>query len=208
MELINFIFQIGVVFAIFRFIWGFINIGYSILRGKNNNIGEAYLIKTIKYFFLVDVVFLFGYESLQVNINQLIIAGLILLTYFLNKLQNQEEKGQLFKAVGQNLPIPKKHFNFKIEVVLIILSLSIFIGFIFFPEYAENKVSISFRDSIKNIQNTPIFGFIFKIIGFIFIVTLFLKLFKSLNMILNRKRIPINRAKENNDKFDHFEEIE
>ena len=162
MELINFIFRIGVVFAIFGFIWGFINIGYSLLRGKNNNLLEAYIIKVIKYFLLVDVVFLFGYESFQLNINQLLTIALMLLTYFVSKLQNQQEKRQLLKVVGQNLPIPKKHFIFKAEVAIIIFSLSVFVGFMFFPEYAENKLSLWFHDSIIDIESTPIFGFIFK----------------------------------------------
>lgn len=212
MELINFIFRIGVVFAIFGFIWGFINIGYSLLRGKNNNLLEAYIIKVIKYFLLVDVVFLFGYESFQLNINQLLTIALMLLTYFVSKLQNQQEKRQLFKVVGQNLPIPKKHFNFKAEVAIIIFSLSVFVGFMFFPEYAENKLSLWFHDSIIDIESTPIFGFIFKVIGFIFIVTLFSKLLTSLNMMFSRKKNnDINNDIENKedvDKFDDFEEIE
>jgi hypothetical protein len=212
LELINFIFRIGVVFAIFGFIWGFINIGYSILRGKNNNLVEAYIIKAIKYFFLVDVVFLFGYESFQLNINQLLTIALILLTYFISKLQNQQEKKQLFKIVGQNLPIPKKHFNFKAEVAIIIFSLSAFVGFMFFPEYSENQLSLWFHDSIIDIENTPIFGFIFKVIGFIFIVNLFSKLITSLNLIFNRKNNNDNSndtdIKEDDNKFDEFEEIE
>jgi len=212
LELINFIFRIGVVFAIFGFIWGFINIGYSLLRGKNNNLLEAYIIKVIKYFLLVDVVFLFGYESFQLNINQLLTIALMLLTYFVSKLQNQQEKRQLFKVVGQNLPIPKKHFNFKAEVAIIIFSLSVFVGFMFFPEYAENKLSLWFHDSIIDIESTPIFGFIFKVIGFIFIVTLFSKLLTSLNMMFSRKKNnDINNDIENKedvDKFDDFEEIE
>ena len=194
------------------FILGFINIGYSLLRGKNNNLLEAYIIKVIKYFLLVDVVFLFGYESFQLNINQLLTIALMLLTYFVSKLQNQQEKRQLFKVVGQNLPIPKKHFNFKAEVAIIIFSLSVFVGFMFFPEYAENKLSLWFHDSIIDIESTPIFGFIFKVIGFIFIVTLFSKLLTSLNMMFSRKKNnDINNDIENKedvDKFDDFEEIE
>ena len=194
------------------FILGFINIGYSLLRGKNNNLLEAYIIKVIKYFLLVDVVFLFGYESFQLNINQLLTIALMLLTYFVSKLQNQQEKRQLFKVVGQNLPIPKKHFNFKAEVAIIIFSLSVFVGFMFFPEYAENKLSLWFHDSIIDIESTPIFGFIFKVIGFIFIVTLFSKLLTSFNMMFSRKKNnDINNDIENKedvDKFYDFEEIE
>lgn len=212
MEFLNFIFRIGVVFAIFGFIWGFIQLGYSLLRGKNNNIGETYLIKTLKYFFLVDVIFLFGYESLELNINQLLIIALILLTYFIGKLQNQQEKKQLFKVVASGLPIPEKHFNIKAEIAVIIISVTIFITFIFYPQYAENKISVWFHDSIIDIETTPIFGFIFKIIGFIFIVTLFMKLLTSINMMISGKKIMTRESnntdqKRNDDDFDDFVEI-
>lgn len=213
MEFLNFIFRIGVVFAIFGFIWGFIQLGYSLLRGKNNNIGETYLIKTIKYFFLVDVIFLFGIESLELNINQLLIIALILLTYFIGKLQNQQEKKQLFKVVASGLPLPNKHFNLKAEIAIIIVSISIFISFIFYPEYAENKISVWFHDSIINIETTPIFGFIFKVIGFIFIVTLFMKFITSINMMISGKKVVTEypnstNQKRNDDDFDDFIEIE
>ncbi len=212
MEFLNFIFRIGVVFAIFGFIWGFIQLGYSLLRGKNNNIGETYLIKTLKYFFLVDVIFLFGYESLELNINQLLIIALILLTYFIGKLQNQQEKKQLFKVVASGLPIPEKHFNIKAEIAVIIISVIIFITFIFYPQYAENKISVWFHDSIIDIETTPIFGFIFKIIGFIFIVTLFMKLLTSINMMISGKKTVLEQSnntdqKRKDDDFDDFVEI-
>jgi hypothetical protein len=211
-EFLNFIFRIGVVFAIFGFIWGFIQLGYSLLRGKNNNIGETYLIKTLKYFFLVDVIFLFGYESLELNINQLLIIALILLTYFIGKLQNQQEKKQLFKVVASGLPIPEKHFNIKAEIAVIIISVIIFITFIFYPQYAENKISVWFHDSIIDIETTPIFGFIFKIIGFIFIVTLFMKLLTSINMMISGKKTVLEQSnntdqKRKDDDFDDFVEI-
>jgi hypothetical protein len=211
-EFLNFIFRIGVVFAIFGFIWGFIQLGYSLVRGKNNNIGETYLIKTLKYFFLVDVIFLFGYESLELNINQLLIIALILLTYFIGKLQNQQEKKQLFKVVASGLPITEKHFNIKAEIAVIIISVTIFITFIFYPQYAENKISVWFHDSIINIETTPIFGFIFKVIGFVFIVTLFMKLLTSINLMLSGKKIVPEQTnstdqKRNDDDFDDYIEI-
>ena len=96
------------------------------------------------------------------------------------------------------------------EVLIITLSLLAFISFIFFPEYAENKVSLWFHDSIVDIETTPIFGFIFKVIGFIFIVNLFSKLLTSFNVLFNKKQHTEKQFNKNedNDKFDDFEEIE
>ena len=116
MEFLKFIFNLGVVIAIFSFIWGLLNIGYSLLRGQNKNIGETYLLKGLKYFFMVDVIFLFCYESNDFNINQLVISALILLTYFLGRLQNQQQKTQLFKFIANGMPLMDTKFNIKAEI--------------------------------------------------------------------------------------------
>ncbi len=214
MELINFIFRLGVVFAIFGFIWGIFQIGYSLLRaGSTKSIGEDYLIKMVKYFFLVDVTSIFCFDN-ELNMNQLIITALILLTYFIGKLQNQQNKLVMFQMVANGLPKQEVKFDLKAEVVVIIMSVGFFIGFMFFPQYAQNPVSIWFHDSIINIEDTPIFGFIFKVIGFIFIVNLFFKMLNGFSQILSGKPLTqnVNNKKDSNDsnddsKFDDFEEL-
>ena len=64
MELINLIFRLGVVFAIFAFIWFFISLGLKLLTGGigRKALGEIYLIKGLQYFFLVNVTFLICYS--------------------------------------------------------------------------------------------------------------------------------------------------
>lgn len=214
MELINFIFRLGVVFAIFGFIWGILQIGYNLLRaGSKKSIGEDYLIKTVKYFFLVDVTSIFCFDN-ELNMNQLIITALILLTYFIGKLQNQQNKIVMFQMIANGIPKQEVKFDLKTEVVVIIISIGFFIGFIFFPQYTQNPVSVWFHDSIINIENTPIFGFIFKVIGFIFIINLFFKMLNGFSQIITGKPLTqtVNNKRNNKDsndetKFDDFEEL-
>lgn len=219
MKLIYFAFTLGVVFAIFSFIWGFIQIGYTLLRlGKTKFEGEDYLIKTIKYFFLVEVTFNFSektnaYES---NLNQLIITALILLMYFIGKLQSQQKKKVLFQMLANGMPQVENKFNLKAEITVIILSLLIFTGFIFFPEFSKNPLSNWFLVSIEKINETPIFGFIFKFIGFIFLSNMIVKMLNAFSLLISGKpftqRMSPN-AKQNEEtkddsKFDDFEELE
>ena len=59
MDLIQLIFQLGVLFAIYSFIWFFIDLGLALLvAGKKRALPEIYLIKVVKYLFLVNVTFL------------------------------------------------------------------------------------------------------------------------------------------------------
>lgn len=212
MELINFIFRLGVVFAIFGFIWGIFQIGYSLLRaGTTKSIGEDYFIKLIKYFFLVDVTSIFCFDN-ELNTNQLIITALILLTYFIGKLQNQQNKLVMFQMVANGLPKQEIKFDLRAEVTVIIMSILFFIGFMFYPQYTQNPVSIWFHDSIINIEDTPIFGFIFKVIGFIFIINLFFKMLNGFSQIISGKPITqrgndTTKSNEDDTKFDDFEEL-
>jgi hypothetical protein len=218
MELLNYIFRLGVVFAIYGFIWGIFEIGISILRsGRTKTLQEDYVIKAIKYLFLVDVTFLFcvDLENENISIYHLSMTGLVLLTYFMGKLQNQQNQLALFKMMGQGgLSKMRMNFNIKAEISVIIIAISAFILFIFYPELSKNPISIWFHESILNIEDTPIFGFIFKIIGFFFLLSMLVKMANAFTYLISGKPFVQasstfqqfnNRKKE--DDFDDFEEL-
>lgn len=218
MEILNIIFRLGVVFAIFGFIWGIFQLIYFVLRGRGNrNEGETYLIKGLKYFFLVEVTFIFTLKEGMINLNQMLITCLVLLAYFVGKLQNQQKKRMLFQMVmngaQQNQP---STFNLKAEIGVIIFAISFFITFIFYPELANNSLSNWFRINILEIEKTPIIGFIFKLIGFFFLVSIIMKMTNALMLLVTGKikTEPIsnhfentNKTKDKND-FDDYEEVE
>jgi len=217
MEIINFIFRLGVVFAIFGFIWGIIQIMYTIVRATAvKSIGEDYLVKMVKYFFLVDVTFIFAYNK-ELNINQLITTALILMMYFIGKLQNQQNKISMIQMAMNQLPKKEIKFDLKAEIIVISMSVGFFIWFIFYPQFSQNPVSIWFHDSIIDIENTPIFGFFFKVIGFIFIFNMFTKMMNGISQIVSGKPMfgrkpPFNNDQQNetkdDSKFDDFEELD
>jgi hypothetical protein len=216
MDLFNFIFHLGVLFSIYGFIWVLIEIGLSILSmGSNRTTLGVYLFRAIKYILLVDVTVLFCYniENNQIELYNLGIAGLVLLTYFIGKLQNRQQQALFINAFGTGLPDMKNKFNIQAELVVIALSIGFFVFLTFFPQFSYNALSVWFHESIINIEDTPIFGFIFKVIGFFFLLSL---IFKMINgfvfLILGQPLIQMssrfkNRKKEHNDDFDDFEEI-
>ncbi len=217
MELFNFIFRLGVVFAIFGFLWGIIQIGYQLLRaGSVKSIAEDYVIKMIKYFFLVDVTFLFCTEDNDININQLIITALVLLTYFIGKLQNQQNRVESFKIIANGIAKNSIRFDIRAEIFVISFAILFFTGFTFYPQYASNPISIWFCESIDSINNAAFFGFIFKIIGFFFLINMIMKMVNAFSMILAGKPLTSRRSSgskkddsdRNNNRFDDYEEIE
>jgi hypothetical protein len=224
-DILDFIFRLGVVFAIYGFLWGLMDIALRLLTGgRQRSLGEIYVLKAIKYFLLVDVTFLFCIDENQVHLvvmNQVIIAGIVLLTYFLGKLKNSQNRTAVFQMMraGQAPNVPKAGFNLKAEIGLIVASLIFFILFWFFPEIASNAVSRWFHESILNIEDTPIFGFIFKIIGFFFLVSLIFKMINALTFLLNGGKLPGSNGRDNNglgggsqqkndDQFADYEEVD
>ena len=218
MELLNYIFRLGVVFAIYGFIWGIFEIGISILRsGRTKTVQEDYVIKAIKYLFLVDVTFLFclDLENENISIYHLTMAGLVLLTYFMGKLQNQQNQLAMFKMMGQGgLSKMRMNFNIKAEISVIIIAISAFILFIKYPDLSKNPISTWFHESILNIEDTPIFGFIFKVIGFFFLLSMLVKMINAFTYLISGK--PFVQAsstfqqfngRKKKDDFDDYEEL-
>jgi len=217
MEIFQFIFRLGVVFAVFGFIWGLVELGITLLSaGRQRQIAEIYIIKAVKYFFLVDVTFLVcahdefrGFDST----GQLAFGFIVLLMYFIGKLQNGQSRQQMFQLIAQGLPQSINKFNFKYEISVIISALIAFVLFWVFPTYASNPLSIWFQDAISNIIDTPIFGFIFKVIGFFFLMNIILKMVNTLMFLLSGKAFQKNNKGNNdsngtdNSSFDSWEEV-
>ena len=158
MELINLIFRLGVLFAIYGFLWFFIEWGMKLLiGGRKRTLGEIYLIKTVKYLFLVNVTFLFCLEQMdepvfQVNYLNLVPSFIILMVYFLGKLQQKEQRIQMMTNFMQGLQ--EAPFNRQWELALIVLSGLTFAGLVCYPQYSENVISAWFQKSILDIENT------------------------------------------------------
>lgn len=186
--------------------------------GRTRSLAQAYLIKCIKYFFLADVTYLFcinGEVGGLVNVNQVIFAGLILLTYFLGKLQQNQNRQMLFKIAARSMQMPTfGNFNMRFEIGAIVIALGIFGMFSFYPELSQNPISLWFYESIVNIEDTPVFGFIFKIIGFFFLLNLIFKMLNAFNYIINGGKKEGNNGSDQsggnsriNDRFDDYEEV-
>lgn len=216
-DILNFIFRLGVVLAIFGFLWWLINLGLNVIRGgRKKMLTEAYIIKLVRYFFLVDVVMLFCLDQSQgqIDLNNTIIAGLVLLMYFIGKIQNAQLRQSMFSVQGnmgmQNMMSQMKPvFDVRYEAVVIAISVLFFIGFIFYPNYAVNPISTWFYDAIVDIEDTPVFGFIFKVIGFFFMVSIIMKVVQGFTALLTGNSINRNDndQDDSNDDFDDYTEI-
>ena len=136
MKFIDLAFRLGVVFAIFGFIWGTLSLLLTLARGgRTKTVLEEYLLKSVQYFFLVNVTFLFCVQKEDSSIlmpNELILAGLILIIYFTGKLQNRQNRSAIFKMAGNPMPAISTMFNVKAEIIVITFSILFFTAFAVF----------------------------------------------------------------------------
>ncbi len=205
MEILELTFQLGVFFAIYGFIWFFVDLGFMLLNGgKPRSIVETYFFKGIQYVFLVNVIFLF---SIDMNSGNVAIANLypiifILALYFIGKFQKNQNNMMMLSRMGLGRTTSK--FNPKYEIIIIVLSLLVFIGFMFRPDIANNAVAFWFKDSILDIESTAIIGFVFKVIGFFFLIGI---LFKTVNSFQYISEALFNKNQRKDSDFDDYEEI-
>ncbi|WP_300358630.1 hypothetical protein [Fluviicola sp.] len=218
MEFISLIFRLGVILAIFSFIWGILKFGFVLLRGgvpMSYPLGLAF--KTLQYLLIADVAILFCTDNPNGNLSTSITTGLILLMYFIGKVQNMQFKAMMsIQIQGRRLtegPKPKMGMEFGI----VALAMAVFGFLLWKPEFAANTISNWFYKSIIDIESTPIFGFIFKIVGFFFTIGMLLRMFNALSVIFSGKAFGRNQNHDQNpnrrndsrdNDFDDYEEVE
>lgn len=219
MQIIELIFKIGVLLAIYGFIWFFINLLISLLSGgRKKSIGEVYFSKGVKSVFLVNVLFLYGMDSSQNGIDwfNMIISGLILLLYFIGQMQkDQQQAAMMDRFSGMLSVVSKTRFNRKAEIIVVGVAFVVYASLFFFPEFAKNPIALWFYEQVTGLEKTPIIGFIFKLIGFFFLLGILLKITNGIMFLISGKPFMNvsgsfkagNSRKENDDEFDNYEEV-
>ena len=205
MDIIELTFQLGVFFAIYGFIWFFVDLGFKMLgAGNSRNTIETYFLKTIQYVFLVNVIFLFSIDMNSGHISLLNLYPIIgiLTLYFIGKFQKNQNNMMMFSRMG--LKMSNSQFNPKYEALVIVIALFAFIGLMFRPDIANNSVALWFKESILDIESTAIIGFVFKVIGFFFLVGLILKTVNAFQYI---SRMLFERNDRKDSGFDDYEEV-
>lgn len=220
MEVIHLIFKIGVLLAIYGFIWFFINLLISLATGgRKKTIGEVYFSKGVKSIFLVNVLFLYGLDDGQneIDLFNMIVSGLVLLLYFIGQMQKNEQQAammekysNILRGIGAN-----SRFNKKAEIIVLSLSLLFYASLFFLPDFAKNPIALWFYETVTGIEKTPLIGFIFKVIGFFFLLRILVKIFNGFTFLISGK--PFVNVKtgyyagrkidKDDDSFDDFEEV-
>jgi len=218
MKILEFIFYFGVMIAIFTFLWWFIGLLLSMLFAPTGLKPARiyYAQKVLKYFFLVTVAFRFanherfGIES--TDITPYLISSLILLAYLIGKTEAKSNRVNFYAKLGNvQHAIKVTPFDRKKELLLIGFAILVYAYFVIFPAGANNVLTNWLVDSIVSITDAPIFGWVFKIIGFFFLVMVVLRFvngfFALFGLTRRGQNEEDNQYLSENDNFDDYEEL-
>jgi hypothetical protein len=188
MEVLKFIFVLGINFSIFGFIWGLMMIALSAFRPQAQQAqAEVYILRIIKYFLLVSVTanYVLTYQQGSGNeIGHIVIGTIVLALYLLGKLQNRTMISQLAKSAmfGRFYTPP---LDIKVERFLLLGSVIYFVACLLLPWMVDNSLIIWFTDSIVSIYEAAVIGWIFKIIAFFFLINIIFRAANVIGSLLN-----------------------
>lgn len=150
-----------------------------------------YLYKLIKYMFLASVTarFIWEFSGLDVlsqnGLSYFVTGGLILLMYLVGKLQKQENMMQMQAMMAKMMPgMSAPMYDRNLEIATIGIAIVNFVVCIFYPAILDNAFINWFSETIHGIYEAPIFGFIFKVIGFFFLMSIIFKGITSIGRAL------------------------
>ena len=195
MEVLKFIFVLGINFSIFGFIWGIFMFIIRSLQDPSQQRKESvtYVFRIVKYFMLVSVtanyvtVYQTGKADSPVDTMHIIVGSLVLGLYLLGKLQNRAAMNQFAQnpMFSRFMPI----VDVKMERFLLIGALFYFVACLLYPQMVDNKLFNWFTASIISIYETPVIGWIFSIIAFFFLITILMRAANVLGRLLNGQSI-------------------
>ena len=190
MEILEFIFVLGINFSIFGFIWGLISFVLKLLRGGQDKQtqAEVYVLRIIKYFFLVSVTAYYMHNFQNADTTHMVTGTIVMALYLLGKLQNRTIMNVL-RSNPMLGPFAVPPIDMKVERFLLLGSLIYFVVCLMLPWMVDNGVVIWFSESILGIYETPVIGWIFKIIAFFFLINIIFRGANVIGRLLNGESI-------------------
>lgn len=195
MEILKFIFVLGINFSIFGFLWGIIMFLLRNFQSPDQQRSESltYILRIVKYFLLVSVTanYIVVYQNDMagetVSTFNIVLGSIVMGLYLLGKLQNRAMMSQMANNPMFSRLISK--IDPKVERFLLAGSLLYFVVCLWYPSMVDNGLINWFTNAIIGIYETPIIGWIFSIIAFFFLINILMRGANVIGNILNGKSI-------------------
>lgn len=226
MNTLEFIFYLGIILIVFRFIWWCFSLLLFFIRGGNQKSKfEEYTLKLIAYFITVSISARYINEF-SVNGSQYsfylysLLTGFILLMYFVRKLQKRQMMAQLSKSFQGMMRATSPNIDPKLEWVVISISMGYFITCLIWPPITDNVVNNWLQSTIRDFYHAPIIGWIVKLMGIFFLLNIIFRGINAITSIIRGKEpqsdfetfsnfnFESHHQRRNDEEFDDYEEVD
>lgn len=216
--MIEYIFHIGIIYIVFSLIWAFFLLLYNMLMGFKASAGwQTFLMKGVKMYFLISIVAMFTIIFMRSPLHSApLIATVGLLTlysYMVGRLQQKKLVLQINNRFG-NFSNSGVNADLRIESLLIVAGLIYFTVCLYDNSIPFNKANAWFFQTVNDIYDTPVIGWIIGFFGILFLLSTILKavlftamFFSNFQSIMSgkNKNNGGNNRNNNNDEFTDFE---
>lgn len=203
MKVLELLFQLGILFSAFAFLWFWIQLLLVFLVPMNVRLQLRYFLQLLHSLFLGALVLKFmQMENPPLGFNA--VLGIGMLTYFLYLIRNIRSRDALMRVEVYANFVEKLKTKNEWEWTLAFISVGISLLWVAYPSALDSAATLWFYQQTKYLMEIPVLGWIFKIFGFFFVIGTLFRFLRAVLWLMNPK--PKTRSTEN-EGFDDFEEL-
>ncbi len=183
MEIVKFVFFLGIVYIVFSIIWFLLaTIPKMLFKQTSSKNIESYILKTLQYYFIGSLTSLASKNFIENNIKAesgplyIVTGGVVLFLYLAGKMERNKMLFKFKSVITKNFSTTiLKYEPHLIGFTMVLYALSIGV-----PNLVNNPINSWFLESIHNFYDTPIIGWIIGFAGVFFLMTI---VFRGVNAV-------------------------
>lgn len=193
MEILEFIFRLGIIFIVFSLVWGFFNLLFRLAIGlRPLHPVEDYTIKTIHLYVLTSISAMQTSAFLTDGMPKVAIVIFGILTLFFYLTGRLERNRMSIRVNNRMFSANAKEPDLRIEMLLIFAGLFYYSLCITNENIVNNNLNLWFFTVVNDLYDTPFLKWIFGFFGILFLVNIIFRSFvfftNLANTLLGNKR--------------------
>lgn len=197
MEILEFIFRLGIIFIVFSLVWGFFNMVFRLAIGlRPLNQVEDYSIKIIHLYILASISAMQTSAFLTDGKPKIGIVIFGILTLFFYLTGRLERNRMTIRVNNRMFSTNAKEPDLRIEMLLIFAGLFYYSLCITNENIVNNNLNIWFFTVVNDLYDTPLLKYIFGFFGILFLVNI---IFRSFIFFSNLANTLLGNQKDPND---------
>lgn len=186
MDILEFIFRLGIIFIVFSLVWGFFNLLFRLAIGlRPLHPIEDYTIKSIHLYILASISAMQTTAFLSEGMPKVAIVVFGILTLFFYLTGRLERNRMTIRMNNRMFSSNAKEPDLRIEMLLIFVGLFYYSLCITNENIVNNNLNLWFFTVVNDLYDTPLLKWIFGFFGILFLVNIIFRSFVFFNNLAN-----------------------